>query len=107
MWKARIIRWIIRWDRVKILNQGLIESGAPLSVSLENNALFNLQTKTLIGTHMDYKFSDNFNVGGTVMHLTERPLTQKVNVGDEPISNTIWGLNTSYRTDSRMLTKVD
>ncbi len=54
---------------------------------------------------MDYKFSDNFNVGGTIMHLTERPLTQKVNVGDEPISNTIWGLNTSYRTDSRMLTK--
>ncbi len=91
--------------RVKILNQGLIESGAPLSVSLENNALFNLQTKTLIGTHLDYKFSDNFNVGGTIMHLTERPLTQKVNVGDEPISNTIWGLNTSYRTDSRMLTK--
>jgi cell surface protein SprA len=91
--------------RVKVLNQGLIESGAPLSVSLENNALFNLQTKSLIGTHMDYKFSDNFNVGGTVMHLTERPLTQKVNVGDEPISNTIWGLNTSYRTDSRMLTK--
>ena len=79
----------------------------PLSVSLENNALFNLQTKTLLGTHLDYKFSDNFNVGGTVMNLTERPLTQKVNMGDEPISNTIWGLNTSYRTDSRLLTKLD
>ena len=91
--------------RVKVLNEGLIQSGAPLSVSLENNALFNLQTKTLIGTHLDYKFSDNFNIGGTIMNLTERPLTQKVNMGDEPISNTIWGLNTSYRTDSRLLTK--
>ena len=92
--------------RVKVLNQGLIQSGAPLSVSLENNALFNLQTKTLIGTHFDYKFSDNFNIGATLMNLTERPLTQKVNMGDEPISNTIWGFNTSYRTESRMLTRL-
>jgi cell surface protein SprA len=91
--------------RVKILNEGLITSGAPISVTLENNALFNLQTKTLLGTHLDYKISDNFNIGGTIMNLTERPLTQKVNMGDEPISNTIWGLNTSYRTDSRFLTK--
>ncbi len=92
--------------RVKIINQGLLQSGAPLNISLENNALFNLQTKTLLGTHLDYRFSDNFNVGGTFMKLTERPLTQKVNMGDEPISNTIWGLNTSYRTESRLLTKL-
>jgi cell surface protein SprA len=92
--------------RVKILNQGYIESGTPIQISLENNALFNLQTKTLMGTHLDYKFSDNFTVGGTIMNLTERPLTQKVNMGDEPISNTIWGLNASYRTDSRLLTTL-
>lgn len=91
--------------RVKIINQGLIESGAPISVSLENNALFNMQTKTLVGTHLEYKFSDNFNLGGTLMRLSERPLTQKVNIGDEPIANTIWGLNTSYRTESNLITK--
>ncbi|UCH13705.1 MAG: cell surface protein SprA, partial [Bacteroidales bacterium] len=41
--------------RVKILNQGYLESGTPLRVSLESNMLFNLQTKTLMGTHLDYK----------------------------------------------------
>ncbi|MBN2481123.1 MAG: cell surface protein SprA [Bacteroidales bacterium] len=92
--------------RVRILNQGLIESGAPIRVSLENNALFNLQTKTLMGTHLEYRFSDNFNMGATLMNLTERPLTQKVNIGDEPISNTIWGLNTSYRTESQLITNI-
>ena len=92
--------------RVKILNQGYIESNTPLHVSLENNALFNLQTKTLLGTHLDYRFSDNFTIGGTIMNLTERPLTQKVNMGDEPISNTIWGLNANYRTESRLLTTL-
>jgi cell surface protein SprA len=92
--------------RVKIINQGLLESGTPINISLESNTLFNFQTKTLIGTHLDYKFSDNFNLGATILHLTERPLTQKVNIGDEPISNTIWGLNGTYTTKSQFLTTL-
>lgn len=91
---------------VKILNQGYLNSGQPLKVSLENNSMFNVQTKTLIGTHLDYKFSDDFNIGATILHLNERPLTQKVNIGDEPISNTIWGLNSSFRTNSQLLTTL-
>lgn len=92
--------------RVKILNQGLIESGTPIRVSLENNQLYSFQSKTLLGTHLNYKFSENFNVGATVMHLKEIPLTKKVNMDDEPISNTIWGLNTEYRTQSQILTTI-
>jgi cell surface protein SprA len=92
--------------RVTIINQGLLESGTPLKISLESNSLFSIQTKTLVGTHLEYKISENFNLGGTVMNLTERPLTQKVNIGDEPISNTIWGLNGSYRTESQWLTNM-
>lgn len=92
--------------RVTIINQGILESGTPIRISLESNSLFNIQTKTLVGSHFDYKVSRDFNVGATIMNLTERPLTQKVNIGDEPISNTIWGLNTSYRTESRLLTRM-
>ncbi|MCA1745386.1 MAG: cell surface protein SprA, partial [Bacteroidales bacterium] len=92
--------------RIRILNSGLLESGTPIQVSLESQSLFNLQTKTLIGTHLDYRFSENFNFGGTIMHLRERPLTQKVNFGDEPIANTIWGLNTSYYTESNLITSL-
>ncbi len=92
--------------RVQIINDGLLESGTPIRISLESQSLFNIQTKTLVGSHFDYRFSDNFNVGATILNLTERPLTQKVNFGDEPISNTIWGLNTSYRTESRFLTNL-
>ena len=92
--------------RVKIINQGLLESGTPIRISLESNSLFNIQTKTLLGTHLDYRISENFNIGATIMNLTETPLTKKVNMGDEPISNTIWGLNTSYRTQSQLLTTL-
>ena len=92
--------------RVKIINQGLLESQTPIKVQLESNQLFNLQTKTLLGTHLDYKISDNFHIGGTVLNLTERPLTQKVNLGDEPISNTMLGLDGTYHSESRFLTRL-
>lgn len=91
---------------VRIINQGLMESGTPISVSVESNALFSMQTKSLVGTHLDYKFSENFNVGATILNLTERPLTQKVSFGNEAISNTIWGFNTSYQTESKFITKM-
>ena len=91
---------------VRIINQALIESQTPIQVSLESNQFFGFQTKTLVGTHLDYRFSDNFDIGGTILHLTERPYTQKVNFGEEPISNTIWGLNTSYKTQSQILTNI-
>jgi cell surface protein SprA len=91
---------------VRIINQALIESQTPIQVSLESNQFFGFQTKTLVGTHLDYRVSDNFDIGGTILHLTERPYTQKVNFGEEPISNTIWGLNTSYKTESQFLTKA-
>ncbi|MDZ7740103.1 MAG: cell surface protein SprA [Bacteroidales bacterium] len=92
--------------RVKIINPALIESQTPIQVSLESNQFFGFQTKSLVGTHLDYRISDDFNVGGTVLHLTERPYTQKVNFGEEPISNTILGFNTSYRSESQFLTKM-
>jgi cell surface protein SprA len=84
----------------------LLESGTPIQVSLESQSLFNLQTKTLLGTHFDYRFNDKFNLGATIMHLNERPMTQKVNIGDEPISNTIWGINGSYSTKSMGITNL-
>lgn len=91
---------------VLLINSALIESQTPIQVSLENNQFFGFQTKTLVGTHLDYKVSNNFNIGGTILHLTERPYTQKVNYGEEPISNTMWGLNTSYKSESQFLTKM-
>ncbi len=91
---------------VRVINSALIESQTPIQVSLENNQFFGFQTKTLVGTHLDYKVSNNFDIGGTILHLTERPYTQKVNFGEEPISNTIWGINTSYKSESQLLTKI-
>lgn len=92
--------------RVKIINDGLLQSGTPIKISLESNSLFNIQTKTLMGSRLDYVFNDNFSVGGTILNLTEKPLTRKINIGDEPISNTIWGLDGTYSTKLPFLTRL-
>ena len=91
---------------VKIIDPGITESGTPIRISLESNTMFNTITRTLVGTHFNYEFSKDLNVGATILNLTEKPLTTKVNIGEEPISNTIWGLNASYRTDAPFLTKA-
>lgn len=92
--------------RVKIINSGVLNSATPIRVSLESQSLFSIQSKTLIGSRFDYKFNKDFTVGGTILHLNERPITQKVNFGDEPISNTIWGFDGTYKTESRFITKM-
>lgn len=92
--------------RVKIINEGILNSGAPINISLESNSLFSIQTKTFLGTHVDYQISKDFLVGGTILNLTERPFTYKVNFGEEPISNTIWGMNLSYQTESNLITRL-
>ncbi len=92
--------------RVRIINEGILNSGTPINISLESNSMFNIQQQRMMGAHVDYKVQDNFNVGATILNLHERPLTQKTNYGDEPISNTIWGLNFDYETESRFLTRM-
>lgn len=92
--------------RVSIINQALLTSGQPIRITTENNELFGLQQKSLFGTRLDYRVNNKLNLGGTFMNLTEKPLTQKVNIGEEPISNTIWGADINYSSSSRFLTKL-
>src|SRR3954465_15429293 len=92
--------------RVKIINESILNSGQPIKISAENNSLFNIQQKSLIGTRLDYKVNKDFSLGSTLLHMTERPLTQKVNIGDEPVSNTVIGLDYSYRHDAPWLTRL-
>ncbi len=91
---------------VTILNQSIIDSGTNVSVSLENQSMFSMQRKTLLGFDLNYAFSKDFNVGATLMHFSEKPITEKVNIGDELIKNTIWGVNLSYNKSFMWLTNL-
>ncbi|MGV0829079.1 cell surface protein SprA [Empedobacter brevis] len=92
--------------RVKIINEQLKNSGAPINVALENQSTFNLQKKRFIGVNVEHKFSDKFMLGGTLINYQERPVTQKTQFGSEPVNNTIFGLNTQYNSEAEWLTRL-
>lgn len=91
--------------RVKIINEGILNSGATIKISLESNSLFSVQQKSLLGSRFDYKASRYLNLGGTFLKFTERPLTQKVAFGEEPASNFILGLDYNYKADAPFITR--
>ncbi|MDR3137715.1 MAG: cell surface protein SprA [Tannerellaceae bacterium] len=91
---------------VTILNEGVISSNTPVSVTLENQSMFNMQRKTMLGVDVNYDFSKDFILGATVMHMSEMPLIVKTSMGGESIKNTLWGLNASYKGESQWLTNL-
>lgn len=91
---------------VTIINTDLITSGTAISATCEDQSTFSMVRKTMTGLSLNYNFSKDFSLGGTIMHLSERPLTTKVNMGFESVSNTIFGLNTAFKTESQLLTNL-
>lgn len=90
---------------VTITNEGVLKSGTPITISMEDqNSMVN--KKFLFGTNLDYRVNKDFNIGGTILNLRENPFTQKVNYGNEPINNVIWGMNASYKKDVPIITKL-
>ena len=92
--------------RVTIINQSLIDAGTNISASVESNDNYGMQRKTMLGLNMDYEINKNFTVGGTLMYLSEQPLTTKVSMGNEPLKNTLWGFHISWKKESQWLTNL-
>lgn len=92
--------------KVRILNDAILQSGQNVNVSFEDNTLFGFQSRTMLGARFDYELSKDINIGATYMNLFERPLTQKVNFGDDPINNKMYGLDFSISKDAPWLTKM-
>jgi len=92
--------------KVTITNEGILKSGTPIQISLESNSMFGINKKRFFGVNAEYKFSDNFVIGATLLNMSERPMTPKVNYGNEPINNMIWGMNFAYKTKVPWVTKL-
>ena len=91
---------------VTILNQSIIDAGTPINVSLESNTDWGQMRKTMFGVNWAYDFSKDFQLSGTLQHLSEQALTTKVNMGSEPLNNTLWGVNMNWKKESQWLTNL-
>jgi cell surface protein SprA len=90
--------------RLRVLNEQYLN--VPINVSYEDRSLFSLQQKTMLGLRADYQLNKNMSIGATYMHLFERPFTRKVNIGDDPINNRIYGLDFNYSNEAPFLTRL-
>lgn len=92
--------------RLVIINDAILQSGKQLNISFEKADLVSFQTRSLLGTRLDYLFNDKFNLGGTFLYLNERPNVTRIATGSETLRNSLWGLDANYADESRWLTKL-
>ncbi|MEJ8582879.1 cell surface protein SprA [Riemerella anatipestifer] len=92
--------------QVTIINEALKQSGQAINISLENQMTFNTQRRRFWGLNLERKISDKFIIGATAMNYAERPLTQKVQMGQEAVNNTMLGMNVMYNNELPFLTRL-
>lgn len=95
---------------IRITNQAILAAGLPVQVNFENNASFGLQQRSYMGLRLDYMVkntaSQQLSIGGTIVRLSERPFFTKVNLNEDPIRNTMYGLDMNFRKDLPRLTRL-
>ncbi|MBX2923061.1 MAG: cell surface protein SprA [Chitinophagaceae bacterium] len=84
---------------VRILNQAILSSGVPVDVQFENQAAFGLQQRNYMGLRLDYLANKNLSIGATAVRLSERPYFTKMGYGEDPIRNTMVGVDFNYRNE--------
>ncbi len=92
--------------KLRVLNPAYLSQGTPINVSYEDQSAFSSLNKSMVGIRLDYDFSKKFTMGATYLRLWERPFTQKVNLGDDPINNRIFGIDMSYSDKTPWVTNM-
>jgi len=94
---------------VKVINQSIINSGVPVNVAYENNASYGTQQQGFLGLRFDYiaksTATESFSFGGTIERLNQRPYFTKTNYGEDPIRNTMYGVDVNYHSQWPGLTR--
>lgn len=92
--------------QITIRNDAALVPGADLKISYEQNDLFQLASKTLIGLRGIYEFSKNTKLGFSFLNLNQKTLSDKVRIGEEPLNNSIYGVDFETRLDLPFVTKA-
>lgn len=91
---------------VQIINPAFLIAGRDIEIEFEQNSFFNVQKKTLVGMRADYFMDERLSLGATVMRMNQKSPIDKYRIGEEPISNTIWGFDGSLNLEPRWMTRA-
>jgi cell surface protein SprA len=93
---------------VKILNQAILNAGLPVNVQFENNAGYGIQQRNFMGLRLDYMAKqtarEQLSIGASLVRLGERPFFTKTSYNEDPIRNTMYGVDFNYMTQAPRLT---
>ncbi|MGE5795945.1 MAG: cell surface protein SprA, partial [Ignavibacteria bacterium] len=92
--------------QLTIRNDAALVPGANLKITYEQNDLFQLASKTLLGARGLFDFSERTKLGFSILNLNQQTLSDKVRIGEEPLSNTIYGVDFTTGIDLPVFTKV-
>lgn len=90
---------------LRVTNQAILNSGFPVNIQYENNQAYGFQQKSFLGLRFDYMANKKLSIGGTIVRLSERPFFTKQSYGEDPIRNTMYGMDLDYRNNLPRLTK--
>ncbi|MBN1637507.1 MAG: cell surface protein SprA, partial [Ignavibacteriales bacterium] len=91
---------------VKILNDQALLPNSDLKITYEKNDLFQLASKTLVGLRGIYDFSKRTQLGFSYLNLNQKTLSDKVRIGEEPMNNSIWGIDFKTGIDLPFVTDL-
>lgn len=89
-----------------ILNASALTAGSNLKITYESNDLFQLASKTLLGTRAELQINKTSYLGFTLINLKQQTLNDKIRIGEEPTNNTILGFDASTDIKTNFLTKL-
>ena len=90
--------------QVTILREDALVPGKNVQIKYESNDLFQMASKTLTALRGDLRLGPTSNLGFTVMNYSQQTLSDKVRLGEEPMSNTMLGLDGSTKLNLGFLT---
>lgn len=91
---------------VRITKEEALVPEAKVDIEYEKQDLFTFASKTLLGARGEVDLGDNAYFGFTWMSLNQKTLSDKVRIGEEPISNSMFGVDAKTTIDAPVLTEA-
>ncbi|MDY5857900.1 MAG: cell surface protein SprA [Porphyromonas sp.] len=94
----------------RITNSQILASNLPLDIHLEENDLQSQVRRSLLGVDLNYQLSKSLNLGASALYLSELPSESKLSLGNNAISNLLWGAQLNWQQSlpslQRFLTRL-
>lgn len=92
--------------RLTIINEQALNPAVQLDITYERNQLFQLEKKTILGMRAEYELGRDSFIGGTFLYLNQTTLDRKVRVGQGPMRNLVWDINSRLKLKPNFIGKA-